>query len=39
MNLPFTEMDHFLSEHEHMFEDAGVITSQLYNKMGDNFWD
>ena len=38
MNLPIAELDSFLLSHEDMFEDAGVITNQMYNKDDDIFW-
>lgn len=27
MNLPIAEIDHFLLEHEYMFEDVGMMTN------------
>lgn len=39
MNLPIAEFDEFLQGHEDKFEDLGLISSQMYNKGGDLFWD
>jgi len=38
MNLPVAEIEHFLQEHEHMFEDLGLKTNQMYNKLNEKFW-
>lgn len=38
MNLPVAEFDEFLQEHQHMFEDGGLVTNQMYNKAEDLYW-
>lgn len=39
MNLPMVEMEKFIKQREHYFEEFGAVTPPLYNMNDDIFWE
>ena len=39
MNLPMFEMERFIKQNEHFFEEFGAVTPGLYNMRDDIFWE
>lgn len=38
MNIPMPEIEMFVREYEHHFEEFGVVTAPMFNMNGDIYW-